>query len=221
MLFGNLNGRVAIVTGSGANIGEACAKALAGAGAHVVVADINVAAAESVAAEIVASGGSAIAHSLDLADEQTIIALVAAVVVKFGRIDILHNNAADTRPDFMAQDKSIPEMTTEVWDRTFAINTRGPMLMIKHDAPHMIEGGGGSIINTGSGSAVLGDVFHPAYSCSKGALHTLTRNVAAHQHGPEHHAAQDLRQKRGWPLYRQRPQGVPKPSPVNHCKLLK
>ncbi|MDP3552199.1 MAG: SDR family oxidoreductase [Novosphingobium sp.] len=179
MLFGNLNERVAIVTGSGANIGEACAKALAGAGAHVVVADINLGAAETVAAAIVASGGSAMAHYLDLAEEQSIIDLVSATVAKYGRIDILHNNAADTRPDFMAQDKSIPEMTTEVWDRTFAINTRGPMLMIKHVAPHMITGGGGSIINTGSGSAILGDVFHPAYSTSKGALHTLTRNVAA------------------------------------------
>lgn len=178
MLFGDLSGRVAIVTGSGANIGEACARALAGAGAHVVVADINLNAAEAVVEEIVASGGSAMAHALDLADEQSIADLVDAVISRFGRIDILHNNAADTRPDFMAMDKSIPEMTVEVWDRTFAVNTRGPMLMIKHVAPHMIAGGGGSIINTGSGAALLGDVFHPAYSCSKGALHTLTRNVA-------------------------------------------
>lgn len=178
MLFGDLSGRVAIVTGSGANIGEACARALAGAGAHVVVADINLIAAQAVAEDICANGGSAMAHSLDLADEQSVIDLIDAVVAKYGRIDILHNNAADTRPDFMARDTSIPEMTIEVWDRTFAVNTRGPMLMIKHVAPHMIAGGGGSIINTGSGAALLGDVFHPAYSCSKGALHTLTRNVA-------------------------------------------
>ncbi|CAM4197242.1 NAD(P)-dependent dehydrogenase (Short-subunit alcohol dehydrogenase family) [Novosphingobium lubricantis] len=179
MLFGNLNDRVAIVTGSGANIGEACARALAGAGAHVVLADINLAAAQAVADDIVKNGGSAMAHVLDLAEESSVIALVDAVMARFGRIDILHNNAADTRPDFMAKDHSIPDMTVEVWDRTFAINTRGPMLMIKHVAPHMIAGGGGSIINTGSGSAILGDVFHPAYSTSKGALHTLTRNVAA------------------------------------------
>ncbi|MDE2563171.1 MAG: SDR family oxidoreductase [Sphingomonadales bacterium] len=182
-MFGNLNDRVAIVTGSGANIDEACARALAGAGAHVVIADINVTDAQSVAEQIVASGGSAMAHSVDLVEEQSIVHLVAAVIARFGRIDMLHNNAADTQPDFMARDKSIPEMTAEVWDRTFAINTRGPMLMIKHVAPQMIASGGGSIINTGSGSAVLGDVFHPAYSCSKGALHTLTRNVAA-QLGP-------------------------------------
>ena len=179
MLFGDLKGRVAIVTGSGANIGEACARALAGAGASVVLADINLAGAQSVADDIVKSGGSAMAHALDLADEASIAAVVAATIERFGRIDILHNNAADTRPDFMAQDNSFIDMPSEVWDRTFAINTRGPMLMIKHVAPHMIAAGGGSIINTGSGSAVLGDVFHPAYSTSKGALHTMTRNVAA------------------------------------------
>jgi NAD(P)-dependent dehydrogenase (short-subunit alcohol dehydrogenase family) len=178
MLFGSLSERVAIVTGSAANIGEACARALASAGAAVVLADINLDAAKAVAEDIVKSGGIAAAHRLDLADETSIIALVAATMARHGRIDILHNNAADTRPDFMAKDTTIQDMSIEVWDRTFAINTRGPMLMIKHVAPHMIAAGSGAIINTGSGAALLGDIFHPAYSSSKGALHTLTRNVA-------------------------------------------
>src|SRR5690606_2132972 len=130
-----------IVTGSAANIGEACVRALAGAGADVVVADINLDGARAVAEDIVAGGGSAMAHELDLADEQSVVALVAAVMERFGRIDILHNNAADTRPEHMAGDTSIPDMTCEVWDRTFVVNTRGPMLMIKHVAPHMIAGG--------------------------------------------------------------------------------
>ena len=178
MLFGNLNGRVAIVTGSARNIGEACARALAGAGASVVIADIDGDAAKTVADDIEAGGGTAMSHVLDLAEEDSIVALVEAVMARFGRIDILHNNAADTRPDHMAGDTSFSDMTCEVWDRTFVINTRGPMLMIKHETPHMIAGGGGSIINTGSGAAMLGDVFHPAYSSSKAALHTMTRNVA-------------------------------------------
>ena len=70
-VFGNLNDRVAIVTGSGANIGEACARALAAAGAHVVVADINLPAPNRSPTDIVAGGGSAMAHGLDLADEQS------------------------------------------------------------------------------------------------------------------------------------------------------
>ena len=177
-MSGNLKGRVAIVTGSGANIGEACARALAGAGAAVVLADINLAGASAVAAEIEASGGVAMAHHLDLAEEESIRALVAAVAERFGRIDILHNNAADTRPEQMAADAGIAEMDAAVWDRAFTINTRGAMLMIKHTVPHMIAAGGGSIVNTSSGVAVMGDMFNPAYSSSKGAINSLTRNVA-------------------------------------------
>lgn len=173
-----LDGKVAIVTGSGANIGEACARALAGAGASVVLADINIDGASRVAADIEAGGGTAIAHALDLAEEDSITALVAAIVDRFGRIDILHNNAADTRLEQMAADGSILEMDAAVWDRAFTINTRGTMLMIKHVAPHMIAAGGGSIVNTGTGVAILGDLSNPAYSSSKGAVNALTRNVA-------------------------------------------
>jgi NAD(P)-dependent dehydrogenase (short-subunit alcohol dehydrogenase family) len=178
-VFGNLNGRVAIVSGSGANIGEACARALAGAGASVVLADINIVGATAVAADIEASGGSAMAHPLDLAQEDSIKALIAATVERFGRIDILHNNAADTRVEQMAADANIAEMDAAVWDRAFTVNTRGTMLMIKHAVPHIIAAGGGSIINTSTGVSVLGDIFNPAYSSSKGAINALTRNVAA------------------------------------------
>jgi NAD(P)-dependent dehydrogenase (short-subunit alcohol dehydrogenase family) len=174
-----LGGRVAIVTGSGANIGEACARALARAGAAVVLADLNIAGATAVAADIEKSGGTAMAHALDLASEESVRALAQAVLARFGRIDILHNNAADTRVEQMAADASLLAMDAAVWDRAFDINTRGTMLMIKHVAPHMIAGGGGSIINTSSGVAVLGDVFNPAYSASKAALNALTRNAAA------------------------------------------
>lgn len=178
-MFGNLKDRIAIVTGSGANIGEACARALAAAGASVVLADINIAGATGVAADIEKSGGTAMAHLLDLAEEDSIKALIRATVERFGRIDILHNNAADTRVEQMAADAGIADMDAAVWDRAFTINTRGAMLMIKHAIPHLIAGGGGSIINTGSGVSILGDVFNPAYSTSKGAVNTLTRNVAA------------------------------------------
>jgi NAD(P)-dependent dehydrogenase (short-subunit alcohol dehydrogenase family) len=174
-----LQGRVAIVSGSGANIGEACARALAGAGAQVVLADINIAGAEAVAGDIRRSGGDAFAHQLDLAEEDSIRALHAAVLERYGRIDILHNNAADTRIEQMAADASIVSMDAAVWDRAFTINTRGTMLMIKYSVPAMLKVGGGSIINTSTGVSILGDVFNPAYSASKGAVNTLTRNVAA------------------------------------------
>ena len=177
-MAGHLAGRVAIVTGSGANIGEACARALATAGAAVVLADINLSGAEKVAGEIVAAGGDALALHLDLAEEASIRGVVDATVSRHGRIDILHNNAADTRLEQMGADQRLTEMDADVWDRAFRINTRGTMLMIKHVAPHMIAAGGGSIVNTTTGVALTGDVFNPAYASSKAAVNALTKNTA-------------------------------------------
>lgn len=173
-----VNGKVAIITGAGANIGEACAKMLAAQGAKVVVADINVGGAERVAGEIVAIGGKAFAHAVNLGDEASIVALVAAVMERYGRIDILHNNAANTGAAQMTRDGALTAMEAEVWDAAFDINTRGTMLMTKHVAPHMMAGGGGAIINTSSGVSILGDVLNPAYSASKAAVNALTRNTA-------------------------------------------
>jgi NAD(P)-dependent dehydrogenase (short-subunit alcohol dehydrogenase family) len=91
----------------------------------------------------------------------------------------LHNNAANTAVAQMAADAALTDMDADVWDAAFRINTRGTMLMIKHVAPHMIASGGGSIINTSTGVSILGDIFNPAYSSSKGAINSLTRNTAA------------------------------------------
>jgi len=177
-VFGSLAGRVAIISGSGANIGAACARTLAKAGAVVVLADLNIAGMQTVAAEIENAGGVAMTQKLDLASEDSVAALMAAVMDRHGRIDILHNNAADTRPEQMTADAGLLQMDAAVWDRAFEINTRGTMLMIKHAVPHMIAGGGGSIINTSSGVSILGDIFNPAYSASKAAINALTRNTA-------------------------------------------
>jgi len=179
MTMGLVDAKIAIVTGAGANIGEACARMLAAQGASVVVADINLAGAERVAGEIGAAGGTAMAHRVDLGDEASIAAMVAAAADRFGRIDVLHNNAANTGAEQMMKDASLAEMDIAVWDAAFDINTRGTMLVTKHVAPHMIAAGGGSIINTGSGVSLLGDVLNPAYSASKAAVNALTRNTAA------------------------------------------
>lgn len=173
-----LEGKVAIVTGSGANIGEACVKALANEGAAVVVADLNIDGAKKVASDINAAGGKAIALYLNLLDEDTIKAVVEATLAEYGRLDILHNNAADTRPAQMASDAAITELSQETWDAAYTVNARGTMLMTKHCVPAMIKSGGGSIINTSSGTSLLGDVFNPAYSSSKAAVNAFTRNTA-------------------------------------------
>lgn len=176
--MGQLTGKVVIVTGSGANIGEACARALSAQGASLVLADINIAGAERVAADINAGGGTAMAHHLDLAEESSIQAVIDAAIARFGKVDVLHNNAADTRVEQMGADMRLDQMDADVWDRAFRINTRGTMLMIKHVAPHMIANGGGSIINTSTGVSLTGDIFNPAYSSSKAAVNALTKNTA-------------------------------------------
>ncbi|MFA5495622.1 MAG: SDR family oxidoreductase [Porticoccaceae bacterium] len=175
----SLEGRVAIVTGGGGKIGEASARALALAGARVVVADIDLHSAERVAAAIGQAGGNALAHPVELVEEDSIVALHRAALDHYGQIDILHNNAADVSRHQMAADAMVTAMDPRVWDRAFEVNTRGAMLMIKHSAQAMIKAGGGAIINTSSGVSLLGDIFNPAYASSKGAINSLTRNVAA------------------------------------------
>jgi NAD(P)-dependent dehydrogenase (short-subunit alcohol dehydrogenase family) len=179
-----LQGRVAIVTGAAVGIGEACAKRLAAEGARVIVADIDESGAARVAGEITAAGGTALALRVDLADQASIIALYSAVAARFGRLDILHNNAADTRGEQIARDMAIAAMDVDIWDRAFAVNTRGTMLMIKHALPAMLAGGGGSIINTSSGAGLTGDLFAPAYAASKAAINCLTKYVAT-QYGKQ------------------------------------
>jgi NAD(P)-dependent dehydrogenase (short-subunit alcohol dehydrogenase family) len=178
-MSGKLEGRVALVTGSGANIGEASAKALAEAGARVVVADINMSGAQRVAAEISALGGEAFAHPVDIAQEQSIVVLHRAVLQRYGRLDVLHNNAADLSFAQMGADRTVADMDAAIWDRALEVNARGTMLVIKHAIPALTQARGGSIINTSSSVTLLGDVLYPAYAASKGAINTLTRVAAA------------------------------------------
>jgi NAD(P)-dependent dehydrogenase (short-subunit alcohol dehydrogenase family) len=178
-----LVGRVAVVTGSG-GIGEATAKRLAAEGAQVVLGDIDIANGEKVAARIVAEGGKAVALKVDIGEESEVKSFFAAVASQFGRLDVLHNNAADTRGEQMARDMGITEMSIEIWDRAFQINARGTMLMIKHGIPLMLKNGGGSIINTSSGAALRGDLYGPAYASSKAAINCLTMYVAT-QYGKQ------------------------------------
>jgi NAD(P)-dependent dehydrogenase (short-subunit alcohol dehydrogenase family) len=175
---GKLEGRVAIVTGAASGIGRAAALALAAEGAAVLVADVNEAGAAAVAEEIARHGGRASSQLADVADERSVAAMVAAAVERFGGLDILHNNAAAVDTALMSRDGEITAMEVEVWERTFAVNLRGPMLGCKHAIPRMLERGGGAIVNTSSAAGWAGDVTRSAYGASKAALEALTRYVA-------------------------------------------
>jgi NAD(P)-dependent dehydrogenase (short-subunit alcohol dehydrogenase family) len=171
-----IEGKTAIVTGSGSGIGRASARALATAGAHVVVADINLDGAEETVAEIEAAGGSASAVAVDVSDEASVARMVDTAVARYGSLQLLHNNAADVQ--IIQRDTDVLEMDTEVWDRTMAVNVRGPMLGCKHAIPHMVAAGGGAIVTTSSTSGQFGDLSRVAYGVSKAGIDSLTRYVA-------------------------------------------
>lgn len=173
-----LKDRVAIVTGAGTGIGEVCAKQLAAEGARLVIADIDDTGAARVAAEIRDAGHDAIAVHVDISAEASVISLYHDVLNRYGRVDVLHNNAATTSGEQIFRDAGIGEMDVAIWDRAFAVNTRGTMLMIKHAIAPMLAVGGGSIINTSSGASLAADYYAPAYGASKAAINVLTQYVA-------------------------------------------
>jgi NAD(P)-dependent dehydrogenase (short-subunit alcohol dehydrogenase family) len=180
----DLTGRVAVVTGAASGIGAASAVELAARGASVVIADVNEGGAKDVADSILDSGGSALAHRVELADEASIAVLVQTTVNAFGSIDILHNNAAASGPDVMGRDFDVLTMDVAVWDAAFAVNLRAMMLTCKHALPHMIAKGKGAVINMSSNSALAGDLSRVAYGASKGGVNSLTMYVAT-QYGKQ------------------------------------
>ena len=173
-----LAGKVAIVTGGAGGIGSQVCRTLAEQGAHVAVADRDRDGARAVADQIVAAGGRAEAVAVELADESSVEAMVAAVVERFGGVDILDNNAALTDADVLARDGAVAQMPIEVWDQMMAVNLRSQMLTCKHAIPSMVARGGGSVINMSSGAASSGDLTRTAYSVSKSAISTFTKYVA-------------------------------------------
>ena len=174
-----LQGRVAIVTGGAGGIGSATAQRLADEGATVIVADIDAAGAERVVAQL---GGATSAFQFDAGDAASIEALIQAAVSRHGRLDILHNNAALTLPDLVRSDSTAPLVSLDVWDAVMNVNLRGYLIACKFAIPHMLQNGGGSIINTASGSGLVGDLSRIAYGTSKAGILSLTRYIAT-QHG--------------------------------------
>jgi 3(or 17)beta-hydroxysteroid dehydrogenase len=167
--MGRVAGKVAIVTGGASGMGRADAILLAAEGAKVVVADLNEADGQAVAEAI---GDSAIFLRLDVTDEEGWKSVIATTLETFGRLDILVNNAG------LMILGNVVETDLESWRKVNAVNSDGVFLGCKHAIPAMAESGGGSIINMSSVAAIHGQSFVAAYTASKGAVRSLTKNVA-------------------------------------------
>jgi len=170
-----LDGRVAIVTGGAKGIGRHYSRALVAEGARVMIADI--AGGEEAASEIAhAHGTNSVASAVtDVSDETSVKDVVGRTVERFGKIDVLVNNAALFAP---LQEQPATEIDAALWDRVMAVNLRGPFLMVKHVAPHMIAQGYGKIINIGSGTAFKGIPRMLHYLTSKGGILAFTRSLS-------------------------------------------
>ncbi|MBZ9937234.1 SDR family oxidoreductase [Mesorhizobium sp. BR1-1-16] len=169
----DLQDKVAIVTGGGGGIGAASASAMAARGASVVVADVHHASAEHCASAIRAAGGEALAVAADVARKGEVDAMVGAAIQRFGRLDILFNNAG------IQYDKAMEDTSEEEWDRLFAINVKGMFLCSKAAIPEMERQGGGVILNCASVASfrpLMG--MNTAYVASKGAVMAMTRDMA-------------------------------------------
>jgi NAD(P)-dependent dehydrogenase (short-subunit alcohol dehydrogenase family) len=173
--MGRLDGRCAIVTGGARGIGRHYSAALAAEGAAVMIADI--ADGSDLAEELAGKHGRNATASMicDVSDEAQIKALVAKTVERFGKIDILVNNAALYS---QLEETEFTNIDIALWDKVMAVNVRGPFLMAKHVVPHMRAKGYGKIINIGSGSTFRGMPQMLHYTTSKGAIIAFTRSLS-------------------------------------------
>jgi NAD(P)-dependent dehydrogenase (short-subunit alcohol dehydrogenase family) len=168
-----LKGQVAIITGAGRNIGEDTAKLFASEGAKVAVVDNHHGRADKVSGDIVKANGEAAGFVADVSSEGNVEKLVKDVTAKWGKIDILINNAA------VSDNKNILDISKADWDHVMAVTLTGPFLMSKHVARQMIaQKTGGKIVNVGSTSGFFGRTRAIAYTTAKAGIANLTRSMA-------------------------------------------
>jgi NAD(P)-dependent dehydrogenase (short-subunit alcohol dehydrogenase family) len=173
--------KVAIITGAGSGMGRVAAEMFAAEGAKVVAADFDAGHGAETVEAVKAAGGEATFVQADVSQETDAAAMVAAAMDRYGRIDVLYNNAG-IMPE---ADHSVVDTDVAVWDQVMAVNVRGVYLGCKYAIPRMVDQGSGSVINISSFVALLGcSVPQDAYTASKGAVLSLTRSLAV-QFGPK------------------------------------
>jgi dihydroanticapsin dehydrogenase len=169
---GRVDGKVCVVTGAGSGIGRASAERLAEEGGLVLAADIDAPAAGRTADDLTALGLTAQPFEVDVSRPDQVEAMVADAVGRWGRVDVLVNNAGVNLPGVF---HTVPD---EVIDRTLDVNVKGQMYGCRAVLPHMLAQGGGSIVNIASVNGVVSEPFLAVYSASKGASVMLTKGIA-------------------------------------------
>ena len=166
-----LDGKVSLVTGAGKGMGAATARVFAGYGARVIVSDVDIEAGLTTVEDIVASGGEAHFVRCDVSDEEQVSELVAATVVKFGRLDCAVNNAA-----IIPDSAPIADADMQIWDKVIRIDLRGVMVCMKYEIRQFLaQGSGGAIVNVGSVSSVRPQMKTSAYVAAKHGVIGLTK----------------------------------------------
>ncbi|QKW52419.1 SDR family NAD(P)-dependent oxidoreductase [Streptomyces buecherae] len=178
---GRLAGKVAVVTGAGSGIGRAAAVLMSGQGARVVVADYDERGARETAELVAAAGGRALPVTVDVTDEGSVAAMVDAAVGEYGALHVLCNHVGGTDP---RKDLDLLRMDMDEFGRAVDRNVRSTLWGARYAVPHMIRAGGGSIINTASVAALVGDVLQTSYGAVKAAVVSITKSIAV-QYGPQ------------------------------------
>jgi NAD(P)-dependent dehydrogenase (short-subunit alcohol dehydrogenase family) len=172
--MGQLDGKVAIVTGAASGIGKATTALMAAEGARVLAVDINEKALAAVVDAIKATGAEATACRADITEEAQVASMIQTAVTRYGRLDILHNNAHTGQDD----DIDVVSNSRDVWDRVMAGTLYGVVYGCKYGVPAMLANGGGSIINMSSNAYIGGDVVRVAYAAAKSGVNSVTKYTA-------------------------------------------
>src|SRR5215472_8774968 len=177
-MAGLLDGKAALITGAGGDIGRATALAFAREGARVAAADIKADAAQETVALINAAGGQALALTGEVASDTAVQAMVAAAVAAYGRLDCAFNNAGIAGWQVEAAGQKTAEWSEASFDRLIAVNLKGVWLCMKEEIPQMQAQGGGAIVNTASIAGLIGLQTSSAYVAAKHGVIGLTKTAA-------------------------------------------
>jgi NAD(P)-dependent dehydrogenase (short-subunit alcohol dehydrogenase family) len=169
--MGRLDGKVAVITGSGSGIGREAALLFSEEGAKLCIADV----AEKEGEQTASDCKEAFFQKVDVSDPQSVEEMYRATAERFGRVDVLYNNAGIMPAD----DASVLDTEPDAWQRVQDVNTKGVYLCCKYGIPHLLENGGGSVINVASFVALMGAATSQiSYTASKGAVLAMTRELS-------------------------------------------